>query len=206
VRESVKVSDVSRPIRFCLPADALCMFLFDGHQKTEPEKVFIFFATMRLLPFVYSALLSVSPRKPTTWFIDGNNLLAQKGTTKDRDVLAERLLPIKASGGESIVLVFDGRPGDVLQERHEGNFHLVELAEGISSDDYILEQIHEIVSKSKTDRIQLVTADRPLRKLALEKRPGVKGVVNPLTFWKKYIPRMAGLKKFEDDVVGEEAR
>jgi hypothetical protein len=161
---------------------------------------------MRLLPFVYSALLSVSPRKPTTWFIDGNNLLAQKGTTKDRGVLAERLSPIKASGAESIVLVFDGRPGDVHQERNEGNFHLVELAEGISSDDFILEQIHEIVSKSKTDRIQLVTADRPLRKLALEKRPGVKGVVNPLTFWKKYIPRMAGLKKFEGDVVGEEAR
>eukprot|EP00525_Craspedostauros_australis_P000884 CAMPEP_0198118120 /NCGR_PEP_ID=MMETSP1442-20131203/20427_1 /TAXON_ID= /ORGANISM="Craspedostauros australis, Strain CCMP3328" /LENGTH=170 /DNA_ID=CAMNT_0043776319 /DNA_START=51 /DNA_END=563 /DNA_ORIENTATION=+ len=151
-----------------------------------------------LLPLLFWALAASKSGsiKPTTWFIDGNNLLAQKGTTRDPDVLADRLKPIKARGAETVCLVFDGKKGraeseDVVEE----NFRVVKLAEGITSDDFILQEIEQITASSKVDRIQVVTADRGLRRLALAYRPNVKSVVNPLTFYKKYIPRMAGLKK-----------
>ena len=144
----------------------------------------------------YSSLL-VLGKKPTTWIIDGNNLLAQKGTSKDREVLAEKLKSIHSIGAESVVLVFDGRPGDSFLEHHQGSFQQVQLAEGVSSDHYILEEIAAIVATSKVRRVQVVTADRELRRLALESRPIVKGVINPITFWKKYLPRMAGWKKAE---------
>ena len=147
---------------------------------------------MHLFGLAYSVLLVVG-KKPTTWFIDGNNLLGHKGTTKSRDTLAEKLKPIDSA--ESVVLVFDGRKGESTNECTEGNFRLVELGEGLSSDDFILEEIKGIAAKSKVRRIQLVTADRQLRKLALATRPSVKGVVNPVTFWRKYLPRMSGLKK-----------
>jgi hypothetical protein len=150
---------------------------------------------MKVLGLVYSALLTVG-KKPTTWFIDGNNVLGAKGVTKDRDALADRLKPIESA--ESVVLVFDGRPGDQTTIEEQGIFKLVQLAEGISSDDYILEEIAAIVAASKTRRIELVTADRELRRLALGSRPGVKGVVNPSVFWKKYLPRMSGMKKRAD--------
>jgi hypothetical protein len=153
---------------------------------------------VNVLGLLATSLLAVG-KKPTTWFIDGNNLLAHKGTTKDRDALADRLKPIESA--ESVVLVFDGRPGDVsINEKHEGNFRLVELPEGVSSDDFILKEIRDIVATSKVRRIEVVTADRQLRRLALESRPNVRGVVNPITFWKKYLPRMAGLKKVDETV------
>mmetsp|Transcript_9386 Transcript_9386/g.26801 ORF Transcript_9386/g.26801 Transcript_9386/m.26801 type:complete len:170 (+) Transcript_9386:529-1038(+) len=157
-----------------------------------------------LLPFIWSALFAASKsgsRKSTTWFIDGNNLLAQKGTTRDAQSLADKLRPIKGYGAEMLCLVFDGREGQELDDTVDGNLRIVKLAEGVTSDDFILEAIEGIVNSptSNSDRIQLVTADRGLRRLALTFRPNVKGVVNPLTFYKKYIPRMSGLKKRADD-------
>jgi len=149
---------------------------------------------MRLATFLYSSLLAFT-RKPTTWFIDGNNVLGQKGTTNDRGKLADRIQPIRAAGAESVILVFDGRPGQSLETMEEDNFRQVSLAEGVSTDSYILEEIERLVAESKSNRISVVTADRRLRQLALQNRPAVKVVVNPVTFWKKYIPRMSGLKK-----------
>lgn len=131
-------------------------------------------------------------KKQNHYIIDGNNLLHSKGVPRQADVLTEKLKPIAAL--EPVILVFDGRPGMERSETEEGNFRCVQLEEGMSSDDFILEEIATIVSESKDNRIKLVTADKRLRSKALQKGRIVKTVVNPVTFWKKYRPRMGGLK------------
>jgi len=107
-------------------------------------------------------------------------------------VLTEKLKPIATL--EPVILVFDGRPGVERSETEEGNFRRVQLEEGMSSDDFILEEITAIGSEAKENRVKLVTADKRLRSKALQKGQVVKSVVNPVTFWKKYRPRMGGLK------------
>mmetsp|Transcript_55270 Transcript_55270/g.155114 ORF Transcript_55270/g.155114 Transcript_55270/m.155114 type:complete len:160 (-) Transcript_55270:71-550(-) len=132
-------------------------------------------------------------RKPTTWLIDGNNFLGQKGTPRDAEVLADKLKPVAAA--EQLILVFDGRPGESRNELSEGKFRHIKLEEGMSADDFILEEIKVIAAESKQNRIKLVTADKRLRSFALDTRPTVKSVVNPKTFWRKHYPRMSGMKK-----------
>lgn len=146
---------------------------------------------MNLIGLFFSML--VVGKKPTTWLIDGNNLLGSKGTPRNSEVLAEKLKPIASA--ESLVLIFDGQPGISRTDVAEGKFRHVQLEEGKSADDFILEEIASIGAESKVNRVKLVTADKRLRSFALENRPTVKSVVNPLTFWKRYMPRMAGLKK-----------
>mmetsp|Transcript_9781 Transcript_9781/g.17876 ORF Transcript_9781/g.17876 Transcript_9781/m.17876 type:complete len:147 (+) Transcript_9781:182-622(+) len=49
-----------------------------------------------------AAIRTVADKKkrPTTWLIDGNNFLGQKGTPRDGDILAERLRPIATTAAE----------------------------------------------------------------------------------------------------------
>ena len=89
-----------------------------------------------------------------------------------------------------------------------GTFQKVTLGTGLLADDYILNEIsamgrdshhhhHEQDAASTTTRnvVQVVTADRKLRQQVLAIKPNkVKGVINPVTFWKRYIPRLCGLK------------
>ena len=131
-------------------------------------------------------------KKQNHYIIDGNNLLHSRGVPRQADVLTEKLKPIATL--EPVILVFDGRPGLERSETEEGNFRRVQLEEGMSSDDFILEEIVAIASESKENRVKLVTADKRLRTKALLKGQIVKTVVNPVTFWKKYRPRMGGLK------------
>jgi len=131
-------------------------------------------------------------KKQNYYIVDGNNLLHSKGVPRHADVLAEKLKPIAVF--EPVILVFDGRPGLERSETEEGNFRRVQLPEGMSSDDFILDEIAAIGSESKDNRVKLVTADKRLRSKALQKGQIVKTVVNPVTFWKKYRPRMGGLK------------
>lgn len=131
-------------------------------------------------------------KKQTHYIIDGNNLLHSKGVPRQVDMIAEKLKP--TASADPVILVFDGRPGLARTELEEGNFKQVQLEEGASSDDFILEEIANIGSESKTNRVKLVTADKRLRSAALTFRPTVKQVVNPITFWKKYRPRMSGMK------------
>jgi hypothetical protein len=152
---------------------------------------------MNLLGLLFSMALAVG-KKPTTWLIDGNNVLGTKGTPRDAEVLAEKLKPIASA--EWLVLVFDGKPGVSRTEVAEGKFRKIQLGEGMSADDFILEEINLIGAQSKTNRVKLVTADKRLRSFALGNRPTVKQVVNPATFWKKYMPRLAGLKKRSEPV------
>jgi hypothetical protein len=155
---------------------------------------------MRNILGVFAVAFAVG-KKPTTWLIDGNNFLGQKGTPRKADVLTEKLKPVALS--DSVVLVFDGRPGDSRTEQSEGSFRTIKLEEGMSADDFILEEIQTIAAESKQNRVKLVTADKRLRSFALDSRPTVKTVVNPLVFWRKYYPRMSGMKKRIEDEAEE---
>lgn len=131
-------------------------------------------------------------KKRNHYIIDGNNLLHSKGVPRQADMLTEKLKPIATL--DPVILVFDGRPGLERSETEEGNFRRVQLEEGMSSDDFILEEITTIGLESKDNRVKLVTADKRLRSKALQQGQTVKTVVNPVTFWKKYRPRMGGFK------------
>eukprot|EP00980_Cylindrotheca_fusiformis_P002966 scaffold683_cov124-Cylindrotheca_fusiformis.AAC.35 len=131
-------------------------------------------------------------KKQNHYIIDGNNLLHSKGVPREAEILTEKIRPIAAA--DPVILVFDGRPGVERSEIEEGNFRKIQLGEGMSSDDFILDQITSIGADSKENRVKLVTADKRLRSKALSKGRVVKSVVNPITFWKKHRPRMAGFK------------
>jgi hypothetical protein len=156
---------------------------------------------LNVIGFLVSMLLAVG-RKPTTWLIDGNNFLGQKGTPRDPAVLANRLKPVATA--EALTLIFDGQPGWSRTEMSEGDFRQVQLEEGKSADDFILEEIKLIAAESKSNRVKLVTADKRLRATALSTRPTVKSVVNPKVFWKKYLPRMSGMKKRSTEPADEQ--
>ena len=150
--------------------------------------------------------VSSKTKRPTTWLIDGNNFLGQRGVhglPRDGDKLAEKLLPISGKQGGSstpneVLLVFDGRK-DVDTERTKSelaeSFTKIQLEHGIIADDFLIEEIKEIQRTDPSRRVKLVTADKRLRQQALAIRPTVKQVVNPKNFWKKYVPRMSGQKK-----------
>jgi len=150
--------------------------------------------------------VSSKTKRPTTWLIDGNNFLGQRGVhglPRDGDKLAAKLLPISGTQGGSstpneVLLVFDGRK-DVDIERTQTelaeSFTKVQLEHGTIADDFLIEEIEEIRRRDPTRRVKLVTADKRLRAQALSIRPTVKQVVNPKVFWKKYVPRMSGQKK-----------
>jgi hypothetical protein len=166
------------------------------------DNIIIPFHSMKLLPLLQAALVAVGGRRhqqqqPTTWIIDGNNLLAHRGTPIDRDVLAQKLGPIR--GAQEVVLVFDGRPGEATTsvESEGGTLRRVSLGEGLSADDYIQQEIISLLEAIPRRRVQVVTADRELRKSVLEQKLIVRGVVNPVTFWRRYLPRLCGLKSKE---------
>lgn len=157
-------------------------------------------STMKLLvaPLITHLLaLGTRPKTSTTWFIDGNNLLGHRGTPKDPDTLAQKLQPIR--GAEAVILVLDGRPGAETSTETTGAFQRVNLGEGSSADDYILGEIRarnrpNAPRQEQSTRVQVVTADRKLRKAVLGIKPIVKDVVNPVTFWRRYLPRLCGYK------------
>ena len=151
---------------------------------------------MYLLPFIqFTKLFFISTtlfaahirsvadkkKRPTTWLIDGNNFLGQKGTPRDGDVLADRLKPIATTAAEQVILVFDGRKGETdRSDVMDGPlFRKIHLKEGEIADDFIIQEIQSIAAVSKSNRVKLVTADKKLRSIALETRPTVKSVVNP---------------------------
>jgi hypothetical protein len=164
---------------------------------------------MLLLPFV---LLSLSARPEKVWYIDANNVLGHRGTPRDPDVLTRKLHQIvTATVDLSVVVVFDGNParsgsahqdGDVVVssplslDRVADRFQQITLESGISADDFILSDIRSLQDRHpnpRSVRVQVVTADRELRRKVRE-HPVVRGVVNPVTFWRRYLPRLAGAK------------
>lgn len=146
-----------------------------------------------ILPAILLAITKpVSKHKAVTWFIDGNNLLGHF-PGRDRETIALKVKPIQSA--EQVVLVFDGQKGreeDSVEE--DGIFRSVYLREGLSADDYILDEIKSMIPLRPRRKVQVVTADRALRRKVLETKPIVYGVVNPVVFWKRYLPRLCGLK------------
>jgi hypothetical protein len=147
-----------------------------------------------ILHYLLAATTSTKPKVATTWFVDGNNLLGHKGTPRNATVLAEKLADIKSA--RSVVLVLDGKTGlDETRVEERGDiFQMVSLQQGLSADDYILDQLDMIRRTNHNCRIEVVTADRKLRKQILAIKPVVKGVVNPVVFWRRYLPRLCGYK------------
>jgi hypothetical protein len=151
---------------------------------------------MRAFSIIQTFLFATQQRQGNTWYLDGNNLLGYKGTPRDSDSVVQKLKQIE--GSESVVLVFDGREGQTTEISSEGFFTLVSLGEGISADDYIHQEVVNTVDARLT-RVQVVTGDRKLGKRLLAIKPAVvREVINPLTFWRKYLPRLSGFKKNED--------
>lgn len=112
------------------------------------------------------------------YLIDGNNLI---GTSPDlslndplaRQILIKRLLTFQRQTAKSLILVFDGDPGNFPQEFEPvpGKFRVKFPRFGMSADEVIEELIE------KTDNPQgyiLVTSDRNLRNFA--KRHRVKSI------------------------------
>lgn len=130
----------------------------------------------------------------TTWFIDGNNLMGHRGTPKDPDTIANKLQPIQ--GADAVILVFDGGKGDTTRTESLGSFQRISLGEDdVSADDYILREIKALMDELPRRRVDVVTADRDLRRRVLASKPIVRSVVNPVTFWRRYLPRLSGLKQ-----------
>lgn len=125
-------------------------------------------------------------------FVDGNNLMMQKKVTKGRQRLAQKL------GGprsDEMVLVFDGKPGEAFQV--VGSNPQVVITEGgseqgdgrVSADEWILEQLAEL---EKGQRAEVVTADKWLRRQV--RLVSTAKTINPLKWWRRYVPRLTGLK------------
>lgn len=143
---------------------------------------------------IYTLLLfALGKQQATTWYIDANNMLGSRGTPRDSQVLADRLKCIK--GAEAVILVFDGKRDQESAIENEGNFRKVLLGEGMSADDYIINEINGMLKNMPSCKVQVVTADRDLRRKVLQAKAVVRTVVNPVTFWKRYLPRLSGLKQ-----------
>ena len=155
-----------------------------------------------LIPIAVHLLVAAGsrPKVKHTWYVDGNNLLGHKGTPKDPEALTQKLQLIQ--GVEEVILVLDGRPNtetEIIDCGGGSNLKRVNLGQGLSADDWILQDIGErnqanAPRRDQTTRVQVVTADRKLRQRIRNIKPVVKDVVNPVTFWKRYLPRMCGFK------------
>jgi YacP-like NYN domain len=167
-------------------ASASLYNLFGGHINTMRSPI----------AFLPAILFAVSGRKFNTWYIDGYNLMGNKGIPKNCDMVINKLREIGARDSE-VIVVFDGRAGDDITKKVDDEskrFSVVTTMEGFTADDYILQQIKAIKEVGDTDHeVQVVTGDRELRRLCLAFRV-CKNVVNPIVFWKRYRPRLANLK------------
>mmetsp|Transcript_9782 Transcript_9782/g.13792 ORF Transcript_9782/g.13792 Transcript_9782/m.13792 type:complete len:165 (-) Transcript_9782:247-741(-) len=146
------------------------------------------------LILLIQALLAV---RRSTWFIDGSNLIAHKGVPKDREALISKLQPF--DNGCDVKLIFDGRRGnsDGSERSLTDQFDVLETKHGFTTDDYIVEAMEDLANTGvvgSSNKVQVVTADRELRRRVLGVRNIDSQVINPVVFWKRYRPRLTGLK------------
>jgi hypothetical protein len=166
------------------------------------------------------------------FYVDGNNLMGHKGTPKNPQEIANQLRNVTST---EIILVFDGpkkkEQSKTSQNKIEADddstpsppattttttttqirsdqgalFRQVYLGQGLLTDDYIKQDIQELLLQMRTSSkrsdtilipkvVEVVTADRILRREVLTMKPIVRGVINPVVFWKRYRPRLTGLK------------
>jgi hypothetical protein len=99
------------------------------------------------------------------------------------------------------------------------SFRKVILGDDLLADDYIIHDIQsmqttstsilsssassssseqQLLNNNNNNRniVQVVTADRKLRNDIMNIKPNkVRGIIHPVTFWKRYLPRLCGMKK-----------
>lgn len=143
------------------------------------------------MPLYLTLLALFALRQKPTWLIDGQNLLGSRSTPRNEQEITEKLRFIRA---EALYLVFDGKHDASGTHEVNGSFHHVVCC-GISADDYIVEEIEKILKHNPRAKVQVVTADRELRRRVLGNCPAARKVVNPVVFWKRYLPRLAGMKR-----------
>ena len=123
-------------------------------------------------------------------FIDGDNLMSHRKVTKGRDELAAKLAGIR---GSRTVLVFDGRRGEKASV--QGSNPQVVVTHGGDADGVSRETADEWIENAMEGAtesvIEVVTADRRLRQVAHLNKVGT---INPAKFWRRYLPRLKGLK------------
>ncbi|KAL1498929.1 hypothetical protein AB1Y20_013450 [Prymnesium parvum] len=139
------------------------------------------------------AVLSMGRKKPQSRviYIDGNNLMMQRKVSKGREVLAEKLSGVKAS---EVVLVFDGKRGE--PDSTTGSNPQVVITSGgdehgehrVSADEWIIARLNDVAEDCD---VQVVTADRELRRACQQ---ASATTINPVKFWRRYLPRLKGLK------------
>lgn len=124
-------------------------------------------------------------------FVDGNNLMSHRKVTKGRDELAAKLSGIR---GCQVVLVYDGKRGEAASTR-DGDPQVIVTYGGEDETgdqrETADEWIERAIDESPCEVIEVVTADRGLRRIAQAKK--VK-TINPAKFWQRYLPRLRGQK------------
>jgi hypothetical protein len=122
--------------------------------------------------------------------------MMQRKVTKGREALCSKLAGIKNG---RIVVVFDGKPGEEFQTSTDGDgIEMVITAGGdtetgvarLSADAWIIEQMQH----APEPRIEVVTADKELRRTANAMKGLSVKTINPVKWWRRYLPRLKGLK------------
>ena len=133
--------------------------------------------------------------------------MMQRKVTKGREALCSKLADIQKG---LVVVVFDGKPGEPATHTElEGGMRMVITAGGdtetgavrVTADEWILQDMRN----AESSRIEVVTADKELRRLASSVRTTVK-LINPVKWWRRYLPRLKGLKNDYSNTPATEER
>lgn len=133
----------------------------------------------------------VTPPDLRMLYIDGNNLMSHRKVTKGRDELAAKLAGIR---GSQVTLVFDGKRGEGASD--SGSDPRVVVTRGGNEEtgadrETADEWIERAIEDGSHEIVEVVTADRTLRRIA--QASSVK-TINPAKFWTRYLPRLKGMK------------
>jgi predicted RNA-binding protein with PIN domain len=129
--------------------------------------------------------------------------MSHRKVTKGRDALRDKLAGIR---GSAVTLVFDGKAGETESDDGGTNPRMVVTNGGDAAtgegretaDEWISREMASFPDRRALD-IEVVTADRYLRRLAHECKAKT---INPSKFWRRYLPRLKGMKSDYSNVPG----
>jgi len=128
--------------------------------------------------------------------------MSHRKVTKGREALRDKLSGIR---GSAVTLVFDGKAGEAESDdgsnprmvvTHGGDASTGEGRE--TADDWISREMTSYPDRRALE-IEVVTADRYLRRLAHACKAKT---INPSKFWRRYLPRLKGMKSDYSNVPG----